>query len=208
VNKQYAIVAELDRCIGCCSCQAACKYENDIPLGTARIHTYTMGPIGTFPKLSMYFLPLMCQQCENPACEAACPTGACRKSGGDGVVRIDAERCVGCKDCMNACPYHANNFNPELHIMDNCTICSGQRERGELPACVRSCAGGALHFGDVNDPESEAAKLLAANEGCVYSLKEVNGCRPSGRFILKRSEWIDELPFEFETALRKGEIDR
>ena len=71
-------------------------------------------------------------------------------------------------------------------------------------ACVRNCAGRALHFGDINDPESEVSKLLAANEGHVYTLKDDNGNHPSGRFILKNQKWIDMLPFEFEEALHNG----
>ena len=204
MSRQYAIVVELDRCIGCRGCQAACKLENDICLGTSRNHTYTMGPVGTFPRLSMYFLPLMCQQCENPACAAVCPTGACDKSGEDGVVRIDPALCIGCRSCERACPYHANSFDPEKRIMDKCDLCTAARERGDVPACVKNCAGGALHFGDVNDPDSEVGRLLAANEGYVFALKDEKGVNPRGRFILRREKWIDVLPHEFERMLREG----
>ena len=77
MSKQYAMVVEVDRCIGCFGCQVACKFENDVALGTSRCHTYTMGPVGDFPHLSMYFLTVQCQQCENPSCTEVCPTGAC-----------------------------------------------------------------------------------------------------------------------------------
>ena len=204
MNKQYAIVVELDRCIGCHACQTACKAENDISLGTSRNHTYTMGPVGTFPTLSMYFLPLMCQQCENPACEAVCPTGACYKSEDDGVVRIDPELCIGCRSCQKACPYQANNFNPEKRVMDKCDLCAAARENGDVPACVKNCAGAALHFGDINDPDSEVGRLLAANEGYVFALKDEKGVNPKGRFILRREKWIDELPHVFERMMQEG----
>ena len=71
MSKQYAMVVEVDRCIGCHGCQVACKFENDVALGTSRVHTYHMGPIGEFPHLSMYFLTVQCQQCENPSCTEA-----------------------------------------------------------------------------------------------------------------------------------------
>ena len=207
MKKQYAMVVEVDRCIGCRGCQVACKFEHDVALGTSRCHTYTMGPVGTFPHLSMYFLTVQCQQCENPACTEVCTTGACYKSEEDGVIRIDPETCIGCRSCQRACPFQANNFNREMRIMDKCTLCDRLREIGEEPACVRSCSGGALHCGDILDPASEVSKLLAANEGHVYTLKDENGCGPSGRFILKKEAWIEELPFVFEQAMREGRYD-
>ena len=203
--KQYAMVVEADRCIGCKGgCQVACKTENEVALGRSRSTLYHMGPTGVYPDLQMYFLPVMCQQCEDPSCVDVCPTGACYKDEDDGVIYIDQDLCIGCQSCKKACPFHANNFNKELRVMDKCTGCVQLRDEGEEPACVRNCAGRALHFGDIKDPESEVSKLLAANEGHVYTLKDDNGNHPSGRFILKNQKWIDMLPFEFEEALHNG----
>lgn len=202
---QLAMVVELDRCIGCRGgCQVACKTENEIALGPSRSSFYTMGPTGHFPDIEMYFMPVMCQQCANPSCTEVCPTGACYKDEEDGVIYIDRDVCIGCQSCMRACPYEANLFNRELHVMDKCNLCVQRREEGLEPACVRNCAGGALHIGDIDDPESEVSKLLAANERHVYTLKDENGNEPSGRFILKNCKWIDELPFDFERRM-KGE---
>ena len=207
MSKQYSMVVEVDRCIGCHGCQVACKFENSVALGTSRCHTYYMGPTGTFPYLSMYYLTVQCQQCEYPSCTEVCPTGACFKDDEDGVVRIDRDICIGCQSCRKACPFQANNFNKELRVMDKCDLCSQLREKDETPACVWNCPGGALHYGDINDPESEVAKLLADNEGHVYTLKDENGNKPSGRFILKQHKWIDMLPFEFEQALKEGRYE-
>jgi len=204
MGKQYSMVVDLDRCIGCRGCQVACKFQNNIALGTSRCHTYDMGPVGEFPYLSMYYLTVQCQQCENPSCTEVCPTGACYKDDTDGVIRIDREICIGCQSCMRACPFHANNFNKELRVMDKCTLCEELRQKGETPACVWNCVGGALHYGDINDPDSEVSKLLKENEGYVYTLKDENGNKPSGRFILRRNKWIDVLPFEFEEMLKEG----
>ncbi len=208
MSKQLAIVVEVDRCIGCRGgCQVACKLENDIALGGSRSHLYTIGPIGTFPDVSMYFLPVMCQQCENPSCVAVCPTEACYKSDEDGVVYIDRDMCIGCQSCLRACPFHTNFMNRELRVSDKCNICVQRRAAGGVPACVRNCAGNALHYGDINDPDSEISRMISENEGHVYRLKDEGGNHPSGRFILKNLKWIDMLPFEVEAALREGRYD-
>lgn len=203
--KQYAFVIELDRCIGCKGCQVACKMENGTTLGSDRTKVRAVGPTGTFPNLEMYFLPTMCQQCENPVCVRVCPSGAVYKSREDGVVRIDSMKCIGCHSCNQECPYHANTFSEMRRSMDKCTLCAEARERGEEPACVRNCSGRALHFGDINDPESEVSRLIReAGEGHVFRLRDF-GNGPSTRYILKHTQRQDVLPPELdEVSFGKG----
>jgi Fe-S-cluster-containing dehydrogenase component len=151
-----------------------------------------MGPFGEFPDLSMYFLPVMCQQCKNPACARVCPTGACAKSPEDGVVYIDAGLCVGCQSCIRACPYKANFLNGEMRVSDKCDICKSRRDAGKIPVCVRNCAGNCLHFGDMEDPESDVSRRMRdAGSEHVRSLRSEAGCEPSGRFILRKAKWVD-----------------
>jgi Fe-S-cluster-containing dehydrogenase component len=147
----------------------------------------------------------MCQQCEDPACVRVCPTGACYKDEADGVVRVNREVCIGCQTCIRACPYEANFYNKELRVADKCDVCAARREKGKEPACVHNCAGEALYYGDVNDPESEVSRRIAkAGEGNVYALREADGCKPTCRFILKNDKWQDILP---RTAQEKGEFN-
>lgn len=188
--KQYAIVIDVDRCIGCLGgCQVACKNEHDIPLGPSRSKLYTVGPNGIFPKLEMYFVAVMCQQCAHPACVEVCPVGACYKGENDGVIRIDRQRCIGCQRCKKACPYDAIIFNKELRAADKCDICSERRSEGLEPVCVMNCSGKAILFGDINDENSTAARAMKeAGEGHVFSLKDFGG-QPSGRFILRHDKW-------------------
>ncbi len=187
--KQLALVIDLDRCLGCKGgCIVACKTAHDISLGPSRCRVLDVGPTGTWPDLEMYFLPVMCQQCEDPPCVKVCPTGACHKNEEDGVVAIDKDRCVGCGSCRSACPYGAMNFNQEMYRMDKCDICSEARAKGEEPACVHNCAGGAIRFGDVGDPDSEVSRLLREAGEKAYSLPD-HGNRPSGRFILRNAAW-------------------
>lgn len=199
-KKQLAFVVELDRCIGCKGCQVACHMENGTPLGTNRIKVHQVGPYGTFPELGMYFLPSMCQQCENPSCVRVCPTGAIWKNEADGVIELDTDKCIGCQSCNRACPYHVNTFSETRNVMDKCTLCVNSRAAGDGPACVRNCAGRALHWGDLADPESEVSKLLReAGEEHVFALRD-EGNHPSGRYILRREVWQDLLPGELEEA--------
>lgn len=202
--KQYIMLVDLDRCIGCRGgCQVACKTEHEIALGDSRSKLYTFGPEGTYPNLEMYFMPLMCQQCENPACVNVCPTGACHKRQEDGVIDINKECCIGCGSCRRACPYQTIIENKEMRVMDKCNLCLECRKQGEIPACVKNCSGRAMIYGDIKDPQSNVSiAMQEAGSENVYSLLD-DGNHPSGRFILRNAAWIDQLPHVYE-AKRKG----
>lgn len=187
-------VIDLDRCIGCLGCQVACKMENGVALGTSRIRVRTVGPTGRFPDLALYFLPVPCQRCEEPACIAACPTGACRRRDEDGEVAVDPTACTGCGLCAEACPYEALDLDRDRGVMDKCTLCLPRLQAGEKPACVRNCAGRALSFGDPADPESDAARALrTASPDQVRTLRDT-GSHPTVRYILRHARWLDVLP--------------
>ena len=188
--KQLALIFDADRCIGCRACRAACSLAHGDPPGVSRIKTYTMGPVGEFPRLNVYFLTVACQQCGDPACAKACPTGACFKSAEDGVVRIDESACASCGECARACPYGAIDVSGRSVF--KCDLCA---DSGKTPVCVSVCPGEALRVTD-----EEAAEEARA-------LRDDGGLRPSGRFVLRRGEWIDELPAEFEKKLREGRSD-
>ncbi len=182
------LVIDLDRCSGCDTCVAACKYENNVPLGEYWNRVNVVGPTGTWPRIEQYWLPTQCQQCENAPCITACPTGASYRDEENGLVLIDHETCIGCQTCIEACPYGARSYNEELNVVDKCTCCVQRLQEGEKPACVHNCCCGARYFGDLDDPESDAAKAVAAagEENC-HQLPDPTGAQPRTIYILHAS---------------------
>jgi tetrathionate reductase subunit B len=178
--KRYAMVIDTRRCIGCQACSVACKTENEVPLGETRAWVEYIEK-GDFPNVRRSFLPRLCNQCEKPQCVAVCPTGATYKRKEDGIVVIDADICIGCKYCLQACPYGMRFSNPETGTADKCDFCLHRVEKGLVPACVNTCQGRARIFGDLNDPESEVAKLVATHATTV--LRPEMGTEPMVFYI-------------------------
>ena len=179
-KKRWGMAIEIKRCIDCKACMVACEIENQVPLGKHRNWVGHTGPTGTFPVLGLRFEPGNCMHCENPPCMRVCPTGATFQRE-DGLVLIDYDKCIGCRYCMQACPYDARYFDSERGVVDKCTFCVHRLDVGQPPACVETCVGGARHYGDLNDPQSEVAQLLATDEHTV--LYEEAGTGPKIFFI-------------------------
>ena len=178
-QKHYAMVIDLRRCIGCHACSVACKSENKVPLSVWRSWVKQVER-GKFPNTQRHFLPRLCNHCEHPACVEACPTKSSYKRD-DGVVLVREERCIGCKLCVTACPYDARFSHPDKKIADKCTFCAHRVDKGVVPACVNTCQGKARIFGDLNDPTSEVARLVAKEP--VQVLKPELGTEPRVFYI-------------------------
>lgn len=179
---RYCLVIDLDKCIDCKACEVGCKLENGLGLGDYWSRVLTCGPYGTYPDLSMYYLPVMCQQCENAPCVEACPTGASYRDE-DGIVLVNTDACIGCQLCMSACPYGVRSYNAERNVVTKCSLCKERREKGEVPFCVYTCCGDARYFGDLDDPESDASKAIAAKPDAVHRLNDY-GNHPSTVYLL------------------------
>ena len=146
------------RCIGCHACTTACKSENDVPLGVTRTYVKSVD-VGTFPHVRRAFQVTRCNQCENPPCVAACPTGAMYQRP-DGIVDFDKRICIGCKACIAACPYDAIFINPEDHSAEKCNFCAHRLDVGLEPACVVVCPTQAILVGDLHDPDSQVSRIV------------------------------------------------
>lgn len=185
-KKQYTLLIDLDRCIGCKACQVACKIENNVDLGVFWNRVMAMGPVGQFPNLEYFYFPKQCQHCEEPLCVNVCPTGATYKTE-DGIVLVDKDKCFGCQYCDWACPYGVRTKNPNTGMVEKCILCAHKDlEHGEKPACVISCEGNCRYFGDINDPSSEIARYYAQHADRAFKVHEEFGTKPSVIYLKPR----------------------
>lgn len=179
--KRYAMAVDTRTCVGCAACVIACATENDLPPGHARSWVATE-TAGTFPDLAMAVRSERCNQCEDAPCVSACPTGASHIVDG-GIVLVDADLCTGCKACIAACPYGARFVDPRSGTVDKCTFCVHRLQNGKsTTACQEACPTRSIHFGDVNDPDSDIARVLRERD--TWTLQPDAGTRPM-HFYLK-----------------------
>jgi len=156
------MVIDTVRCVGCMDCVVACKTENQVPEGFNR-DWIAYDVTGTFPTLHMEIRSERCNHCDNPPCVSCCPTGASHVHDVGGVVLVDPDKCIGCKGCVASCPYGARFIHPDGYA-DKCTFCIHRVEQGLKPACVSVCPTHCMHFGDLDDPNSDVSQLLASRK--------------------------------------------
>lgn len=200
------MVIDLKKCVGCQSCTSMCKLENFTPPGVFFTRVLTK-EYGKYPAVRKEFWPVLCNHCADPACVSVCPTGASAKRD-DGIVTVDAKKCIGCRYCMIACPYRVRFYLPpgkdgrrhyfkegptpyELYgekVKDyqpgtviKCDLCVSRQEKGLQPACVATCSSKARYFGDLDDPDSEVSRLIAAKGG--FQLLPEKGTDPSVYYL-------------------------
>ena len=137
-------------CVGCRTCQIACKDKNDLVVGLL-FRNVSSYETGAFPQAKIYHYSATCNNCTNPACVAVCPTGAMYIDPEDGTTQHDDEHCIGCQQCVETCPYGVPRFDEEMSIARKCDSCIGLRAQGEQPACVASCPMRAIEFGPLAD---------------------------------------------------------
>lgn len=203
---RWGMVIDLDRCVACQACTAACRAENNVPFAGPEDadlsraifwHDVLSEVEGEYPNLRGTFIPRPCMHCDNPPCVRVCPVGATYKNE-EGLVLQRYDRCIGCRYCMVACPYAARYFNwgapewtdgmdrylnPDIPIrpkgiVEKCTFCS---HRLPVPACNQACPGNARTFGDLDDPDSVVSEL--ARSPRAFRLLEDLGTEPKVYYL-------------------------
>ncbi len=164
-TKNYGFVIDNRKCIGCHACSTACKSENEVPLGVYRTWVKYV-ETGTYPDTRRHFQVTRCNHCANPPCVRICPVEAMYQDN-DGIVQFDSNVCIGCKACMQACPYDAIHIDPNSGTIAKCHYCAHRVDIGLQPACVVVCPEQAIIAGDMNDANSEISHLLARQDVTV-----------------------------------------
>lgn len=200
---KWGMVIDLNKCLpDCDECVTACRTENNVALvGDIRRDLYFIRKIKIkreYPVSSVEKSVLvLCNHCENPPCAQACPVKATYKRD-DGIVIVDHHRCIGCRYCMIACPYNARQFNYQENeewpnkdnikathgVPQSCNFCEQRLRKNQMPACFEACRKSgcnAIIFGNLNDPDSDIARLIANNS--VRGIREDLGTKPKVFYI-------------------------
>jgi Fe-S-cluster-containing dehydrogenase component len=205
-DQKWAMVIDVKACVGCRKCVYACVKENNIgrtsgftyikvlemEQGAVDLETsnadYTEGG-----RPDKWYLPVQCMHCAKPTCVYGCPVKATWKEP-DGIVVIDYDKCIACRNCIVTCPYAARHFNwiePEVPkneinpkvpleekagVVEKCTFCVQRTRNGMTTACTEACPVGARKFGDLKDPNSDVSILIKTRR--AFRLKEELGSGP------------------------------
>jgi len=209
----FGYALDVSRCIGCRRCVYACVEENN-QSRKPQIHWITVLQMDKtkgidfhhatpqynpekVPEEGKFYMPVACQQCENPPCVKVCPVKATWKEP-DGIVVVDYDWCIGCRCCITSCPYGARHFNwenpsvpkdelnteteylgnrPRMRgVVEKCTFCIQRVRKGRYPACVEICPVGARKFGNLLDPKSEIRYIIENKR--IFILKEELNTQP------------------------------
>jgi Fe-S-cluster-containing dehydrogenase component len=202
---RWGFLVDTNKCVGCGFCVKACKKENEIPYDAPVTRTWVEryvitkdgkthidSPMGgrdgfTDPKIrgeelvkpeeiaKTFFVPKLCNQCENPPCVQVCPVGATYQTR-DGVVLVDRDWCIGCGYCIMACPYGVRFFHPVHKVAEKCNFCYHRITKGQQTACVDACPFGARRLGNLLDQNDPVTRIITTERVAV--LKDEYGTKP------------------------------
>ena len=137
-------------CMGCHACEVACKQEHGIGVGPRLVRVYEKSPV---------FVPIFCHHCASSPCKESCPADAISRNK-QGIVLIDEDLCIGCKECVPACPFGAMQFDEDKDVAVKCDLCRERLEEGKEPACSAVCSTRCIHWGDMTKIAGEMEQRL------------------------------------------------
>lgn len=192
----WAMIIDVDKCIGCGNCVRACEAENEVPEGFFRtwVERYHIddwhsdrpevdspnGGHDGFPEKHQsgktFFIPKLCNHCEDSPCVQVCPVGATFRTP-DGVVLVDEKYCLGCRYCIQACPYGCRFLNPKKNTADKCTLCYHRITKGLTTACCEACPTQARVLADLKNPKDPVHEFLRTHSVQVLKPHMATGAK-------------------------------
>lgn len=162
MTNQLGFYFDQRHCIGCKTCQTACKDKNGLKVGqlfrkVSEITggTYIHKAAAVVPDVYAFWLSISCNHCIDPACAKICPVGALQKRSEDGIVMLNQEICIGCRRCIKACPYGSLLYNPDTRKVGKCDFCLDELAAGRQPVCISACPVRALDYGPLEALKQE-----------------------------------------------------
>lgn len=176
----YSMVIHQDRCVDCERCLSACRTTNEVPDYGYRTNVLERSHKSALDQ-PREFIPVLCNHCNLAQCTRVCPTKATYKNKENGIVMMDASKCIGCLTCQLGCPYNARYFSEEKHAVDKCNFCFDTRlSKGEkLTACANACPAECRIFGDLSDPRSAVYRRVHQVAKPVWVLRQEAGTKPN-----------------------------
>ena len=147
---ENALIVNTEDCVGCNACEVACKQEHNLPVGLRWIRVYSNGCREIEGKLQLRYTVTHCMHCSRPLCRDVCSTKAITKRD-DGIVLIDEELCIGCRDCIEACPLGVMQFDEDKKVAQKCDLCVNRLDRGLQPSCVAACPSHCIFWGNTKE---------------------------------------------------------
>lgn len=201
VNDSPVFVIDQSRCIGCEACVQACM-ECGTHRGRTMIHLERVGRSATTQTA-----PQVCMHCDDPTCAQVCPADAIKKTEGGVVQSALKPRCIGCSNCVLACPFGVPKYEAEFDQMMKCDMCLDRTSEGYPPMCASVCPSDALWYGTIEQfHERREGSLL--NEflfgrqkvsTSVFTVVDDVSLGPVDMFAASRRRWLDD-PFGLDES--------